>query len=240
MLREIFITLTEWLNAAPLLAVAASLIWGILSILLSPCHLVSIPLIVGYVERQSKAAGGSPVALSALFSTGMILAIAVTGLVTGLLGRIIGDIGTLGYVVLSLAVIYAGLSIPGWVPLPLNGADTSRHAKRVGGSRWGAFLLGMIFGAALGPCTFAFMAPVLGLILSVSSQNLLLAVLLGLAFAVGHGGVVVLAGAQTGRIEKLAGWSGRSRAARRVKTFCGLLVISGGMYLMLKAFHILT
>jgi cytochrome c-type biogenesis protein len=238
LLRELFTGLTELLYGAPFLALAAALAWGVLSIILSPCHLVSIPLIVGYVEKQSRAAGSNPVSLSAIFASGMILSIALTGLITGLLGRIMGDIGTPGYVILSLAVIYAGFSILGLVPLPLGGADTGRHAQRLGNSRWGGFLLGLIFGAALGPCTFAFMAPVLGLILALSRENLVLAVGLGAAFAVGHGGVVVLAGSQTGRIERLAGWSGRSRTAAWIRRISGTLVVAGGIYLLTKAFHL--
>lgn len=238
MLREIFITLTELLYEAPLIAIASALVWGILSMILSPCHLVSIPLIVGYVEKQSKSNRASPVALSTIFATGMIIAVALTAIVTGLLGRMIGDIGTVGYIILSTAVIYAGLSILGWVPLPLGGSNTGRYAGRVGSSRWGGFLLGLIFGAALGPCTFAFMAPVLGLILAVSSEQLLLALGLGIAFAVGHGGVVVLAGSQTERIEKLAGWSGRSRSAAIIRRLSGALVVAGGVYLLLKALKV--
>ena len=238
MLREVFVTLTELLYAAPLLAIVSALAWGVLSMILSPCHLVSIPLIVGYVEKQSRSNGASPVALSTIFAVGMIIAVALTAVITGLLGRMIGDIGTVGYIVLSLAVIYAGLSILGWVPLPISGSDTGKHAGKVGNSRWGGFLLGLIFGAALGPCTFAFMAPVLGLILAISSEQLPLAVGLGVAFAVGHGGVVILAGSQTERIEKLAGWSGRSRSAAVIKSVSGALVVAGGVYLFLKALRI--
>ncbi|MBN2585905.1 MAG: hypothetical protein JXA64_12375 [Candidatus Fermentibacteraceae bacterium] len=238
MLREIFVTLTELLYAAPALAIASALAWGILSMILSPCHLVSIPLIVGYVEKQSKCDGASPVALSTVFAVGMIVAVALTALVTGLLGRLIGDIGSFGYIVLSLAVVYAGLSIIGWVPLPVSGSNAGKHAGRVSRSKWGGFLLGLLFGAALGPCTFAFMAPVLGLILAISSERLLLAVGLGLAFAAGHGGVVVLAGSQTGRIEKLAGWSAGSRSAAVIKRVSGILVVAGGIYLLLKALRI--
>ncbi|OPL19101.1 MAG: hypothetical protein AVO35_12570 [Candidatus Aegiribacteria sp. MLS_C] len=238
MLREVFVALTELLYSAPVPALAAALAWGVLSMILSPCHLVSIPLIVGYVEKKVESDGSSSVTLSTVFAAGMILAIALTGLVTGLLGRIVGDIGTTGYIVLSLAVVYAGLSILGIVPLPLSGSDTGRHAGRFGNSRWGGFVLGVVFGAALGPCTFAFMAPVLGLVLAISSEKLLLAVGLGLAFAVGHGGVVVLAGSQTGRIEKLAGWSGSSRSASLLKSISGALVTGGGVYLLLKALRL--
>lgn len=235
MIREIFVTLTELLYKAPLIALASAMAWGILSMILSPCHLVSIPLIVGYVEKQSRTDDAGPVALSTIFAVGMVVAVALTAVITGLLGRILGDIGTAGYVILSLAVVYSGLSILGWVPLPLSGSDAGKHAGKAGSSRWGGFLLGLIFGAALGPCTFAFMAPVLGLILAISSEKLLLAIGLGIAFAVGHGGVVILAGSQTERIEKLAVWSGSSRAASVIKSISGVLVVAGGVYLFLKA-----
>jgi hypothetical protein len=39
-------------EGAPLIALAASMAWGVLSILLSPCHLASVPLIVGFISEQ--------------------------------------------------------------------------------------------------------------------------------------------------------------------------------------------
>jgi hypothetical protein len=131
MIREVFVALIGLLYSAPLLAVLSSLTWGVLSIILSPCHMVSIPLIIGYVERQSGTGSRGPFVLSTIFAAGMIVAIALTATITGLLGRIIGDIGTVGYIVLSLAVMYAGLSILGWAPLPLTGSIAGRHAGRL-------------------------------------------------------------------------------------------------------------
>jgi len=54
MLQEIFTTLTHAIEGTPALALGASVVWGILSILLSPCHLASIPLIVGYINGQGR------------------------------------------------------------------------------------------------------------------------------------------------------------------------------------------
>lgn len=50
MIEVLFITLSKAMDGTPALAIAGSFIWGILSILLSPCHLSSIPLIVGFVN----------------------------------------------------------------------------------------------------------------------------------------------------------------------------------------------
>lgn len=34
------------------IAIAASFTWGVLSIVLSPCHLASIPLIIGFISEE--------------------------------------------------------------------------------------------------------------------------------------------------------------------------------------------
>ena len=74
-------------------ALAASLLWGILSVVLSPCHLASIPLIVGYVGG---APGGTPrraFGVSSLFALGVLASIALIGVITAALGRLLGDVG---------------------------------------------------------------------------------------------------------------------------------------------------
>ena len=52
MIRDLFDLLYKSLYSTPLIAITGSFVWGILSILLSPCHLASIPLIVGFIDEQ--------------------------------------------------------------------------------------------------------------------------------------------------------------------------------------------
>lgn len=52
MIIELFSWLAKAIEGAPYIALIAAFIWGILSILLSPCHLASIPLIIGYIDEQ--------------------------------------------------------------------------------------------------------------------------------------------------------------------------------------------
>ena len=47
MLDQIFLTVNQWITGGTLLAAAGCFIWGMVSVLLSPCHMASIPLIVG-------------------------------------------------------------------------------------------------------------------------------------------------------------------------------------------------
>ena len=52
MIMEIFNQLSQALASNPAIALLASFVWGMLSVLLSPCHLASIPMIVGYLDGQ--------------------------------------------------------------------------------------------------------------------------------------------------------------------------------------------
>ena len=52
MIESLFASLSSALQGGLWIAVTAALAWGLLSILLSPCHLASIPLIVGFISGQ--------------------------------------------------------------------------------------------------------------------------------------------------------------------------------------------
>ena len=95
---------------------------------------------------------------------------------------------------------------------------------------WGAFILGLLFGIGLGPCTFAFLAPVLGVVFQISTDNLLKAVLLVTAFGIGHCAVIVAAGSLTNLVQKYLNWTDNSNAITYVRKVAGLLVIFSGLY----------
>ena len=50
---EILISITNWLQAGPAVALPGAFLWGMVSVLLSPCHLASIPLLIAYVAGQA-------------------------------------------------------------------------------------------------------------------------------------------------------------------------------------------
>ena len=82
MIREIFTSLTHAVEGTPAIAIAAALAWGILSVLLSPCHLASIPLIVGFIGQQGKMSARRAFITSTLFAFGILITISVIGAVT--------------------------------------------------------------------------------------------------------------------------------------------------------------
>jgi cytochrome c-type biogenesis protein len=95
-----------------------------------------------------------------------------------------------------------------------------------------AFILGLIFGVALGPCTFAYMATMLGVVFSMASTQMVLAMSLLAAFAVGHCAVLVFAGTFTEVVQHYLHWTENSKGAVILKKICGVLVIMGGVYLI--------
>lgn len=230
MINGIFNFLYEAMNGAVWIAVIASFAWGVLSILLSPCHLSSIPLVVGFISSQGKISLGRTFYISLVFSVGILITIAIIGIITAFLGRLMGDIGNVGNYLIAGIFFLVGLYLLDIIKINWN--TGLKQTKRKG--LLAALILGLLFGLALGPCTFAYMAPVLGVVFQTAQTNYILAVIFLLAFGIGHCSVIVGAGTLTGKVQKYLDWSEGSKTILWIKRICGILVILGGVYLILK------
>ena len=231
-MEQLFTTLTKAVEATPAIAIVASFTWGILSILLSPCHLSSIPLIVGFIDQQGRMSTRRAFFISTLFALGILVTIAAIGAVTAAAGRMMGDVGRYGNYFVALIFFLVGLCLLDILPMPWSGPG------QVGMKRKGllaALILGLVFGIALGPCTFAYMAPMLGVTFRVASTSLLYGIILLVAYGVGHCSVIVLAGTSTELVQRYLNWSEKSKGTTIVKKVCGVLVILGGLYLIYAA-----
>jgi len=233
MIRAIFESLSASLQSTPIIALCSAFIWGILSILLSPCHLASIPLIVGFIDEQGKISTKRAFLIASLFSLGILITIAVIGLITGLLGRMLGDIGPYGNYIVAVIFFAVGLHFSGIIPLPFLGKSNRPAFKKKG--LLAAFILGLVFGIALGPCTFAYMAPMLGITFKIASTQFLYGILLLFIYGIGHCSVIVFAGTFTEIVQHYLNWNEKSKGAVLLKKICGVLVILGGIYLIFSA-----
>jgi cytochrome c-type biogenesis protein len=229
MISAAFGALSQALGATFGLALLASLAWGVLSILLSPCHLSSIPLIIGYISTQGAVNARRSFNLSAIFAFGVLVTIALIGVITASLGRLIGDVGRVGNLLVAGVFVIIGLYLMDVLRLNWNGV--AMRQTRLRGAA-GALTLGLLFGIGLGPCTFAYMAPVLGTVFHLSQTSVVKANSLLLAFGIGHVAVIVGAGSLGNWVQRYLNWSGSSKAMVRVKRVCGALVLLGGVYLI--------
>ncbi|MGP8199612.1 MAG: cytochrome c biogenesis CcdA family protein [Limisphaerales bacterium] len=231
-MEQLFTALGHAVEGAPLIALAAAMAWGVLSILLSPCHLASIPLIVGFISEQGKVTVRRAFWTSVLFAVGILITIAAIGAITAAAGRMLGDVGRYGNYFVAVIFFVVGLHLLGVIPMPWSGSG------QVGMKRKGllaAFVLGLVFGIALGPCTFAYMAPMLGVTFKLAKTAPLYGVALLVAYGVGHCAVIVAAGTSTELVQRFLNWNEQSKGVAVVKIICGILVLLGGVWLIYSA-----
>jgi len=230
--ERLFAGLTHAVEGAPQVALAAALAWGVASVVLSPCHLSSIPLIVGFIGEQPHLTTRRAFAISSVFAVGILITIGLIGALTAGLGRMLGDVGPYGNYAVAVIFFLVGLHLVGVIPMPWSGPSQVGVRQR---GLLAGFLLGLIFGAALGPCTFAYMAPLLAVTFRMASGNLAYALALLAAYAVGHCAVIVLAGTSTELVQRYLNWTEKSRGTTLLKQACGVLVLLGGLYLVYTA-----
>ena len=139
-MQELFTRLTQAVEGTAIIAITASFIWGVLSILLSPCHLASIPLIVGFIDEQGRISTKRAFVISTLFAAGILITIGAIGAITAAAGRMMGDVGKYGNYFVALIFFLVGLHLLDVIPIPWSGVG------QVGMKRKGmlaAFILGL-------------------------------------------------------------------------------------------------
>jgi cytochrome c-type biogenesis protein len=199
MLESFFLTINHWMTGAPALAALGCFLWGIVSVLFSPCHLASIPLIVAYVGGQEamvqpRQAGFYSIA----FTIGLFITIAVIGFVCALLGRMLGDVGNYWQILIGLVLLWVALGMMGVEACSASGSLLYRLNLRGLG---GAFVLGLGYGILSGSCTFGFIAPILAII--TIQQKIVVGLFFIILFAIGHCLPIVIAGSSTALVRKL-------------------------------------
>lgn len=229
---QFFLTINGWMTSGTGLALAGSFLWGMVSVLFSPCHLASIPLIVGYVGGQSEAVHGRRAALYAgLFSLGLFITIALVGVVCALLGRMLGDIGPWWTILVGALLI--------WVALDMLGVSRCSMSSGLMGKLkvkglTGALVLGLAYGVLSGSCTFGFIAPILAII--TIQQQLATGILLIVLFGIGHCIPIVIAGSSTALVRRLLESNSLARGGLWFKRAAGTVIALLGVYFMTLPF----
>jgi cytochrome c-type biogenesis protein len=229
---SLFSELSRMLQASATLALVASFLWGIFSVVLSPCNLAGVPLLVGHIARTAGPSRSRAGGLALLFASGILVTLVLIGFVTAQMGRLLGDTGKISTTIVGGFLVLFGLSLVGLVRLP--SFDIAPRAIWARNPYLQSCLLGLRFGLALGPCSFAFLAPMLAVAFEVSRTRPLLSVSLYGAYALGHTAVIVLAGILSGAVGAYLRWNEKTRAAARAKAVLGCLVVLGGAYLILS------
>lgn len=225
-LASLFAALSTMLEQSLALILVSAFLWGVLSVVLSPCHISSIPLVVGYVNRNGLQSRRSAIVTSLYFAGGVLISLLVIGAITSMMGVMLGDIGRTGVYLVGAVFILTGLWLLDLVRVP-----SCVVPIRSGQTALGGVLMGFVFGAALGPCTFGFMFPVLAVVFKSADQNLLASIAIILSYAIGHSLVIVLAGVGVNQIQQFLNWDSKAKGTLWMKRLCGVAIILTGVYL---------
>ncbi len=232
MIESFFLTVNEWIAGGTAIAALGCFVWGMISVLFSPCHLASIPLIIAYVGGQQRALSPKQASSYAvLFTLGLFITIAVIGIICALLGRMLGDVGNYWQILIGMVLVWVALGMLGVEKCAMSGNLMYRLNLK---GLFGAFVLGLAYGVLSGSCTFGFIAPILAII--TIQQKLAAGILFIVLFAVGHCLPIVIAGSSTAAVRRLmenSMWQGAGNWFRKVASICiGIL----GIYFIVNPF----
>ena len=226
------IAITEWLMAGPAIALPAAFTWGMVSVLLSPCHIASIPLLIAYVAGQKIIPAPRQAARYAvLFAIGIFLTIMAVGIICSLAGRILGDVGPWWQVAVGILLLWVSWTL--FKPPQCSATGNVLSRFQVQGAK-GAFILGLAYGTLSGVCTFGFLAPILGII--TLQEQMLTGFAMLLLFAIGHCLPLVLCGMFSARTMEILHSHAGLKMAAAMRKLAAVVIAGLGFYFSLVPF----
>ncbi|MCF8127299.1 MAG: sulfite exporter TauE/SafE family protein [Deltaproteobacteria bacterium] len=232
MLETFFLTVNEWIQSGTVIAALGCFIWGMISVVFSPCHLASIPLIVAYVGGQETLLKPKQAAYySVAFTVGLFITIALIGIICALLGRMLGDVGNYWQILIGLVLVWVALGMLGVEKCSMSGNLLYKLNLR---GMFGALALGLAYGVLSGSCTFGFIAPILAIV--TVQEKVATGVLLILLFALGHCLPIVVAGSSTAAVKRVMESSRWQGAGSWFRKGAGVLIGVLGVYFIVTPF----
>lgn len=232
MLDSFFLSINTWMTSGSAMALLGCFAWGVVSVMFSPCHLASIPLIIAYVAGQKTAVDPRRAGMYAgAFTSGLFITIALVGIICAWLGRMLGDVGLWWQVPVGAILIWVAMGMLGVQACTISGSMLYRLNLR---GIHGAFGLGLAYGILSGSCTFGFIAPILAV--ATIQQEWVTGSLMMLLFALGHCLPIVIAGSSTAMVRKLMESHVWLDAGNWFRRGAGVIIGLMGIYFMARPF----
>ena len=232
MLEQFFITVNQWMSGGLVIASIGAIAWGMVSVLFSPCHLASIPLIVAYVGGQENIVNPRRAGWYAgAFSLGLFITIAAIGIVCALLGRMLGDVGIWWQALVGAVLVWVALGMLGVEACSMSGSLLYRLKLQ---GIHGALGLGLAYGILSGSCTFGFIAPILAIV--TVQQKVVAGSVMMILFAFGHCLPIVAAGSSTAMVRRLTESSAWQGAGLWFRRGAGVVIALLGVYFVVAPF----
>ena len=219
-----FNNLESWIKENFWLGILVVFAWGLISVIFSPCQLSTIPLVVGYVGGYTTGGVRKSFLYSLAFVVGIFIPMFIFAVFLYQVMYLLQDIGPLFF---GGLLILMGLYLLNL--LPLNFKPPAQKNEKKGAL--GAFILGILYGIFVtGPCSLAFMAPVLGVV--ESGENWFYGVVLIFIFSVAHCLPILAAGTATGWVNSLLSSKKMGAATTIFRFAAGALIFLLGFYFL--------
>ena len=230
MIENLINNLSLYLHDSVLLAFLTAYLGGLV-ISFTPCTYPLIPVTVGIIGAQGSSSKLRGFFLSLFYVAGIALTYSILGGAAALSGRVFGQMQTTPwtYFIMANLCLVMGLSmfdifnisLP--VPHKLMKLTGNNNKKRFLDS----FLIGVVSGVVIGPCTAPALAVLLGYV--AVKTNLLLGMSLLFVFAFGMGTLLIIAGTFAGVIAALPKsgiWM------TKIKFISGMILIGAAEYFL--------
>ncbi|MFA5059608.1 MAG: cytochrome c biogenesis protein CcdA [Candidatus Omnitrophota bacterium] len=202
----------------------------------SPCVYPVIPLTASFIgAANTKGTKLQGFLISLVYVLGLAVTYCTLGAFAALTGKVFGQFqnspivaGIIATILLLFALILLDI-----IPLPLLGGGLQGKIKAK--NLWTVFLLGLVSGFIIGPCT----APILGAILLfvAGRENIFYGISLLFVFSYGVGTLLILIGTFSGLLSSLPKSGTWLLIVKRV---CAAILLIAAGYFMIKAGRLIS
>lgn len=230
MMENMINNLSLYLETSIFLAFFAAYLGGIV-ISFTPCTYPLIPVTIGFIGVQGSSSKLRAFMLSLFYVMGLAITYAALGAAAALSGRIFGQMQTTPwtYFIMANLCLVMGLSMLDIfnisIPIPQKLMKLTDPNNKKGFLN--SFLIGMVSGVVIGPCT----APALGVLLGYVAlkTNVFLGMGLLFVFAFGMGTLLIIIGTFAGIIAALPK---SGKWMEKIKLISGLILIGAAEYFL--------
>jgi cytochrome c-type biogenesis protein len=221
MFDQLSLTANSWVMAGTALAAAGSSLWGMISAVSSPCHWVSLPIMMSYIAGQDRA---FRVRYSLHYATafigGLLITIALTGVTCSLPDLMPGEASHYWTIPAGAVLLLAAIDILGLSRYSASGSLLGR--VKIKGLA-GALLLGSAYGVFSGSCTFI-------------PQKIMTELLFFVFLILGYFIPMVTARGSAAKVKRLLGQNPFPEEETWVRRCAGAMIGLLGVYFVIRPF----
>lgn len=232
-LEQMLIQMTSQFGAW---AIVASFGIGLLTSL-APCSIITLPLLAGSAlglsgDLSPKQKKVFIYQYSLLFVLGLVMSFSLLMLLVSKMCMMLSVAPFWAYLLASLATFSVVAYALGWI----QGVDKEKVARKFLKLKLlGAVIIGLIFGLVSTPCASA---PLVAIITIASQSGWVYSYALVLAFALGHGMLLLVAGTSLGFTQSVVSSRRINKVSRVINGFFVVVLVGIGVYFLYQTYRV--